>query len=505
MASRREPSCSGSTGRPDPTSRIGRLSLGWLGTSLLATVLTVLLGLTSLVSYKVMKDVLWVSNLRNMDYQVLSAAGMVPGKMVSEVSQDEFRLLIHEGVQAPPDWCNQAERFSGGVYAVQILDAKGQLLSLYPPGRRPFTPAPERLEQLRQRFVDGRGPVRITYEAEGGRQILIVPLSQAGQLVGFVTLSTNWFPSENFLSVFAQAAGLITAGIVLVVVLIYLAVVRQLSTPLQRVLECARLVTGGDLSARTGLSDQTNEIYQVGATFDRMLDRLEWLFQTQKNFVADVSHELRTPLTALTGQLHVIRALSDHPQDRRGERALKRCEKETERMVKLVEDLLGLMRAEELPPARDFFSAAELMADCIQEISAPFGESRVTQRPGDALIWGQREALRRALLNVLENACNYSPPGKPVEVWVEETSELQILHVLDQGQGISPEWIPRLGQRFFRPDWSRSRQTGGSGLGLSIVKSTLQRHGGKLVISSELARFTKVSLELPKSLRGESG
>jgi HAMP domain-containing protein len=271
-----------------------RLSLRWLGASLLVTVLGLLLGLTALATYKIMRDVLWISSLRNMDFQVLSALGTVEGRMVSDVSREEFRQLIHRGVPVPPDWQHQAEKFSGGVYAVQVLDERGRLLSVYPPGPRPFVPDAHRLLNLKQQFLTGNGPARLPYEGPGRRQVLLVPLSQQGKLVGFVVLSNNWFPSETFLAAFANGAGLIAAGIVLVVLLVYLALVRQLNRPLQSVLQCARQVTGGDLSVRTGLAPGPNEIYRIGATFDRMLERLEWLFQTQKHFVADVSHELRT-------------------------------------------------------------------------------------------------------------------------------------------------------------------------------------------------------------------
>lgn len=476
-----------------------RLSLRWLGGGLLVTVLSLLLGLTALASYKVMRDVLWISSLRNMDYQVLSALGTVQGRMVSEVSREEFYRLIHQGVPAPADWQNQAEKFSGGVYAVQVLDERGRFLSAYPPGPRPFVPDEKRLQRLKRHFLEGRGPARLPYEGPGQRQVLLVPLSQQGKLVGFVVLSTNWFPSETFLSAFANGAALIAAGIVLTVLLVYLALVRHLSRPLQNLLQCARLVTGGDLSIRTGLPAGPNEIYRVGATFDRMLERLEWQFQTQKNFVADVSHELRTPLTALTGQLHIVQALRDRPEDLRGGRALGRCERELERMVELVEDLLTLMRAEDLPVAGESLAAQELIDECVGDIRALFPEVELQARPTSMRVWGQREPLKRALLNVLENACNYSPAGQPVEVWAEETEEHSILHVLDHGRGVAPEWIPRLGQRFFRPDPSRCRQTGGSGLGLSIVKSTLERHGGQLLITSELNRYTRVSLRLPRS------
>ena len=475
-----------------------RLSLRWLGASLLVTVLSLLLGLTALASYKVMRDVLWISSLRNMDYQVLSALGTAQGRMISEISREEFYRLIHQGVPAPPDWQHQAEKFSGGVYAVQVLDERGQFLSAYPPGPRAFVPDAQALQRLKKHFLSGQGPARLPYEGPGRRQVLLVPLSQQGKLVGFVVLSNNWFPSKTFLSAFASGAGLIAVGIVLVSLLVYLALVRQLQRPLQLVLQCARQVTGGDLSVRTGLSAGPNEIYRVGFTFDRMLERLEWLFQTQKNFVADVSHELRTPLTALTGQLHIVRALREHPEDLRGERAIVRCERELERMVELVEDLLTLMRAEDLPVSGENFGGAELMAECVSEMRALFPAVELQIRPGDITLWGQREPIKRALLNVLENACNYSPFGRPVEVWAEQTDEHCVLHVLDHGQGVAPEWIPRLGQRFYRPDPSRCRQTGGSGLGLSIVKSTLERHGGALLITSELTRFTRVSLQLPR-------
>jgi signal transduction histidine kinase len=194
-----------------------------------------------------------------------------------------------------------------------------------------------------------------------------------------------------------------------------------------------------------------------------------------------------------------VRALRDRPEDLRGERALGRCERELERMVELVEDLLTLMRAEDLPMVGESIDSQDLIGECAADIRALFPAVELQIRPGTTSLWGQREPLKRALLNVLENACNYSPEGQPVEVWAEETAEHSILHVLDHGQGVAPEWIPRLGQRFFRPDPSRCRQTGGSGLGLSIVKSTLERHGGQLLITSELNRYTRVSLQLPKT------
>lgn len=475
-----------------------RLSLRWLGTSLLITVLSLLLGLTGLVTYKVMRDVLWISSLRNMDYQVMSALGMTQGSMVADVSRDEFRRLIHEGVPAPTDWPSQARAFSGGIYAVQLLDAQGQLLSVYPPGPRPFVPDASKLQKLKANFLSHQGPARLPYEGPGQRQVLLAPLSQAGQLVGFAVLSNNWFPSETFLSAFATGALLIASGIVLTVVLVYLALLRQLSRPLQQLLLCARQVTGGDLSVRTMLPSGANEIYRIGSTFDRMLERLEWLFQTQKNFVADVSHELRTPLTALTGQLHIVRTLRDRPEDPRAGKALDRCEDELERMVELVEDLLTLVRAEDLPLQGASFAAGELIDECIHDLQMIFPESLLQRHPGELLLWGQRDALKRALLNVLENACNYSPRGAPIEVWTEQTADFNVVHVKDRGPGIAPEWIPRLGQRFFRPDPSRCRQTGGSGLGLSIVKTTLERHGGKLAIHSQVSQFTLVSMHLPR-------
>lgn len=475
-----------------------RFSLRWFGTILLLSTLTLLLGCASWMSYRVVRGTLWVSGLRSMDFQVMSTLGMVKGRVVTDISQREFMKLIHSPVQVDENWRELAPALSSGIYHVQLLDQQGRLVDNYPPGSPPFEPDPQRLEQLRRWQPGSRLPARVSYQSSTDRQVLMIPLTRAGQPVGFAIMASTWFPAEGFLTSFAAATGVVTLVILSVILLVYLALVRQITAPLSALTDCARRVSAGDLQARTGLAEGRNEIYLVGAAFDQMLERLSRLFQTQKNFVADVSHELRTPLTALTGQLHILQSLStpdDHP---RRQQALDRAERDLDRMTALVQDLLTLMRSEDAPLARVEFALQPWLEECAERLRElyPDRELQVAEVPLLRL-WAEREGLARALDNVLVNACKYTPPESPVWLRVERCHDQLRISVQDQGPGLSAEALAHLGERFYRPDPSRSRQTGGSGLGLAITRATLERHGGALEVSSLEGSGTTVTLTLP--------
>jgi len=472
-----------------------RLSLRWLGVSSLLTCLAVLLAVSGILGYFVLRNILWVNGLIGMDWLVMSRLGVTQGQIASEVdSQDFFRLIRHR-VEVPEGWQDRAEDFSAGVYAVKLLDVRGRVLSCAPPAAAPSSADLAELDKFSRRLGND-GPQRHSFRDAQDRQVLLIPLSQHGKLVGFAMMSNNWWPSRATLSRFSQMAGLASLLIFVIILIVYLLLVRQLSHPLGRLVACARQVTAGDLTVRCRLEPGANEISLVGTAFDAMLDRLERLFQAQQNFVGDVSHELRTPLTALTGQLHILETLQARQPDPGAGRALEKCEKELERMVSLVENLLALMRAEQGPPASTTFSLQELMMSALESVSNLYPERHFRcQHGGDICLKGDLHAWRRALQNLIENACLYSEGEIQVEIHREGQGVR--LDVRDQGPGIPPESLSQLGQRFFRPDSSRSRNTGGSGLGLAIARATAQQHGGWLRITSLVGQGTTASLYLP--------
>ena len=233
----------------------------------------------------------------------------------------------------------------------------------------------------------------------------------------------------------------------------------------------------------------------------RDISQRKRLERMRRDFVANVSHELRTPLTVIRGDLEGLEEdLAAAPPPRR--RALARMRAQTERMSRIIEDLLLLARLEaaDRPPAETPVAVPELLAGICDEAAALAAQAghRIVQEV-DAGLWlrGDAQPLRSAFANLVHNALRYMPEPGTVTLRWRETPEGARLDVQDTGIGIAARHIPRLTERFYRVDVGRSRQTGGTGLGLAIVKHVLQRHGARLHIESTPGRGSTFSCLFP--------
>ena len=223
------------------------------------------------------------------------------------------------------------------------------------------------------------------------------------------------------------------------------------------------------------------------------------------DFVANASHELRTPLAAIKGFIETLEDPSAGKDDATRTRFLKIMYNEADRMQRLIEDLMSLSRIEaekfQLPSdpidlrglideARDFYINSRGKKEQDIPVNLP------TEMP---LIHGDRAQLSQVVNNLLSNAFKYGKKGTPVRINVapNKSGTMLYLSISDEGDGISPDHIPRLSERFYRVDKGRSKSIGGTGLGLAIVKHISERHGGRMEISSELGKGTTVSVLLP--------
>ncbi|HEY0291803.1 MAG TPA: ATP-binding protein [Hansschlegelia sp.] len=221
------------------------------------------------------------------------------------------------------------------------------------------------------------------------------------------------------------------------------------------------------------------------------------------DFVANASHELRTPLASLLGFIETLQGPAKNDVDAR-ERFLAIMRTQANRMSRLIDDLLSLSRIELKAHVRpsalvDLSSLARGVVDALQPLAAERGVEMEVIGDEPILVRGDRDELIRVAENLIENAIKYGQSGKKVEVTVRGAPgrEGALLVVRDHGPGIASEHVPRLTERFYRVDTSDSRDKGGTGLGLALVKHILQRHGGRLLIESaagEGATFT-VALE----------
>jgi two-component system phosphate regulon sensor histidine kinase PhoR len=224
--------------------------------------------------------------------------------------------------------------------------------------------------------------------------------------------------------------------------------------------------------------------------------------KSHADFVANASHELRTPLANVIGYCETLTNPKAGGDETVRNRFLGTIRHEAQRMQALISDLMSLSRIEAVK--HEAPSENIDMVALAHEVGGEFrGGPQVTVRANraDAVIAGDRGQLSQVLRNLIDNALKYANPHGPVEVSVEAAATGWVLvTVRDEGDGIAPEHLPRVTERFYRADTSRSRAVGGTGLGLSIVKHIVERHRGRFDIESRQGVGTTASLMLP--LRG---
>jgi two-component system phosphate regulon sensor histidine kinase PhoR len=242
-----------------------------------------------------------------------------------------------------------------------------------------------------------------------------------------------------------------------------------------------------------------------GALFVRLTDRSEQhaAEQMRVDFVANASHELRTPLATLVGYSETLREQDSALDAATRERFTAIVHEEARRMQRLVEDLISLSRieAERFTTPRDPLDLAELVEGSRsgwRSLAAEAAAELVVEaEPGLPAVAGDRSQILQLLDNLVSNAFRYGRRGRPVTVALRRERRMVRLTVADEGEGIPAEHIPRVTERFYRVDPSRSRSLGGTGLGLSIVKHIVERHRGRLNIESEVGIGTRFHVLLP--------
>jgi signal transduction histidine kinase len=345
----------------------------------------------------------------------------------------------------------------------------------------------------------------------GGARVRVLTqpiVTASGTLLGYVqvgALMRDVDQAQSLLVLILVAGGALSVG--LSTVFVILTTGRALR-PLDAVTKAALQITrADDLSRRIPLTGPaTDEVGRLVIAFNNTLERLERLFNSQKRFLTDISHDLRTPLTAIRGNVDLLRRMKDAPADRQ---SLDAIQSETERMSRLVGDLLMLAQAESgnLPLGRAPVELDTLLLDVYRQALVLAG-SKVTVAIGEedqARVSGDQDKLKQVLLNLVSNAIKYTPPGGRVTLGLACVTGWARFTVTDTGIGIPPEDLPHVFDRFYRVDKSRTRAVnaessqmpGGSGLGLSIAKWIAQAHGGRLEVSSQLGKGSCFSLWLP--------
>ena len=284
----------------------------------------------------------------------------------------------------------------------------------------------------------------------------------------------------------------------------------QAMRPVQTITRTARSLSEHDLNKRLNLS-RSDELGELAATFDQMLDRLQAAFERQRQFTADASHELRTPLTII--ELEAERALEKPRNSKEYQKSLAIIQSENEWMSRLVGELLTLARLDSGRAAlrREEIDLSEVGLDVIDRLLPLAQRHQVALKTGElqkALVFADRDYITHIVVNLVENGIHYHAGDAPtVTVETGETARngktWAWVRVVDNGRGIPEEHLPHLFDRFYRVDEARSREEendvsiGGSGLGLAIVHSITQLLGGEVEVQSRLGEGTTFTVWLP--------
>ncbi|MBN1484869.1 MAG: HAMP domain-containing protein [Chloroflexia bacterium] len=426
-----------------------------------------------------------VNTIQQQDNITVQTQNLVPGVSLEDL---DLALLAESSVQLSAQLQTR----------IRILDVGGRVLI---DSAQEQQGADLAGDALVQQALRGQYASRVGREEPAAMHVA-VPVLLEGRPAGVVYLSqplgdvnavlgdlrSFWLLSSGLILLLSVGAGLLLS--------------RTFSRPLGRLTAAAAAVSQGDLEAQVPVRS-ADELGRLSAAFNQMTARLRAAHRMQVDFVANVSHELRTPLSSIKGLLETLRGGAvDDPQVR--DPFLETADRETDRLIRLVNDLLLLSRVDSA--ALELRRRPVDLAGLVQAAWRRLAQR--AQEKGASLLlqtapelppaWGDPDRLLQVLVNLLDNALKYSPPDSAVTVRIgEEPDGLLRLQVEDRGCGIPEEALQHIGERFYRVERDRSRGEGGSGLGLAIARSLVQAHGGRLWLQSSEGVGTTVSLTLP--------
>ena len=260
---------------------------------------------------------------------------------------------------------------------------------------------------------------------------------------------------------------------------------RRALRPVQQMSDQARSISASRLGQRLEVPNPTDELGQLATTFNETFARLEYSFEQMRRFTADASHELRSPLAAIRTMGEV--ALKNGGDYRE---VLSSILEETDSLRELTDDLLTLSRADagQMKLAIGAVDSGAMVREVAEQLEVLADEKQQTivceVEPG-LMVSADVRVLKRAVINLIDNAIKYSPPGSRVSVFARRLHAGVELRVVDQGPGIRAEFHERIFERFFRLDEARSRQQQGSGLGLALARWAVEAQGGHLRVESD--------------------
>jgi two-component system OmpR family sensor kinase len=467
----------------------------------LTLVYTLILGITLFLFGMALYLLLENRLLSDIDHE-LQARGKEVVRQIQVV--DRFPFGLGKWIDIPP-----FDIFASPDLFIQIRNMKGEVLaSSSNLGEYSLPLSTETLEGARHAriFLD-------TIIVNGNQvRLYVLPFSYKGSLIGIVQVATPLAAVESSLQTLRWVLVLVGLSTMLLAAGLGWILARQALRPVDRIISATEAIQEGrDLNKRVQVTHPQDEMGRLSETINLMLSRLQMTYEQleqsikiQRRFVSDASHELRTPLTTIRGNVEWLRKVA---KDRNGEHAefneaLDDILDESERMSRMVDDLLVLARSDAYAPIpKHAVFAASWLEDIGRKASRVDRDVEFSYKVDDLgegaeVIWGNREMLDRMVWVLLDNAFKYTSEGEirlTGGISVDQT-EVEV-KVIDTGMGISLDDLPHIFDRFYRADPARSRS--GTGLGLSIADSIAKEHGGSIQVESEMGQGSTFTIRLP--------
>ncbi len=478
----------------------------------LRTRLLLALGIVALVAF-VAADVATYSALRSFLYgrvdQQLRAAdagltrGPPPGGRPGE----------HHGVPPGDSEGNRNYALPGGYFEIrnaQGVVIAGPIAATLGPGR---TAVPKLPRSITLTSTGEGEPVKyltVPAATAGAPKFRVRVSSQNGNvlILGLPLNGVTGTLHHLFNIELAVTGGALVAALVLGWWLVHVGL-----RPLRRIEDTAEAIAEGELDRRVPGDTARTELGRLARVLNTMLTRIQDAFSQRdttearlRRFVADASHELRTPVAAVAAYAELFeRGASERPEDLA--RVMTGIRTETSRMAHLVDDLLLLARLDQgRPLEREPVELVRVAAQAVDAANAvgPSWPARVeARRPVD--MQGDEGRIRQVIDNLLANVRAHTPPGTSVVVQIDEEGHDALIRVVDDGPGLAESDAARVFERFYRVDASRSRASGGSGLGLSIVQAIVAAHGGRVTVDTAPGNGATFTVRLPMSQRHPNG
>jgi len=342
----------------------------------------------------------------------------------------------------------------------------------------------------------------VELEADRRMRLLSSPLIENGSLVGVIQVGQELGPLQQTIEELRLIYLVVGPFAIFWLCLGCWLLAERTIAPIIEVTEAAQGITADNLTRRLPVGNNQDELSQMVACLNQMLDRLEKSFRRIRQFSGDASHELRTPLTILRGETEVTLRWAKTTDEFRD--MLRSNMEEIDRMERIIESLLTLAKSEvgELTLEMKQLS----LSDMVQEL---YLQSRILceakqikvemdlKVEQEVRIRGDELRLRQMFLNLISNAIKYTPDGGELKIVLAQEDDLAVVDIVDSGIGMHAEHLAHIFDRFYRVDKARNRMDGGTGLGLAIVKWIAEAHGGSISVTSEVGKGSSFSVRLP--------